>query len=187
MTRSLAPTLAATLVLFAATSAFANEHKGMPHDGKIDPKHEVYRGNADHEWKKHDSGKAAKCPPRFDASFEHDKLVCYKIVYRTSHIKCPSRYPYYKAREGHSGRERDICWAKAEHGHARGKFDDYKKDVHYVFVPWDGERDGVSYVADAPHAKSDDGWRLDTNRDGDQDRYYQKRKLYADPVLVPRW
>lgn len=133
-----------------------------------------------------DTGRAASCPVRFTGAIENGKFVCSREVIQLSDVKCPNNFPNFVARSVSVGTDRDLCAAAGRNLSSDGSLTNFRLGVDYVFVPQNGVRNGVSFVATQPNATAADGWRLNQNAAGAADRYRRVLELFADPVLVAR-
>jgi hypothetical protein len=127
----------------------------------------------------------ATCPAPFREVFANQKLSCEKNFRQTSDVKCPTNFPNFTARNVTTGTDRDLCTKAGVNISSDGALTNFKVNTDYIFVPANGVRSGVSYVAADPDATAADGWEINTsNSNGITDRYQRTRTLKATPVLV---
>ena len=100
----------------------------------------------------------------------------------------PGSFPNYVARTSASSvlGDRDLCAAPGRNLPSEGSLANFRDGVDYVKVPFNGVRNGTSFVAVQANATAADGWRLNLNANGVGDRYRRVLELFADPVLVAR-
>lgn len=139
---------------------------------------------------------AATCltKPGYQAEFTNDVLRCVKHEEaEVDKIKCPAQFPQYVARGlGVAGSDqpavdRDLCARAAVNISSSGILQFFRENTDYVFVPPNGVRNGVSFLARHPDATAADGWVLKSNATLNLiDRYRRDaRSTLTTPGLEP--
>lgn len=129
----------------------------------------------------------ATCKAPFREVYANQKLRCEKPVTVRSDVKCPANLPTFTARNVSRGSDRDLCVKAGVVITSDGSLNNFRENVDYVFVPANGVRNGVSFVASDAGATPADGWAINTSNGGNSgivDRYQRTLILKASPVLV---
>ncbi len=129
----------------------------------------------------------ATCPAGFAERFANQKLSCERHIVQRDDVKCPSSTPNYVARNVSVGTDRDICTKAGVVITSDGSLTNFRNGVDYVFIPGNGERNGVSFLAHHPSVTPSDGWHVNTNNNdsnGIADRYERTLTIKATPILV---
>jgi hypothetical protein len=129
----------------------------------------------------------ATCKAPFREVYANQKLRCEKSVTVRSDVKCPANLPNFTARNVSRGSDRDLCAKAGVVITSDGPLSNFRENVDYVFVPVNGVRNGVSFVASDAGATPADGWVINTSNVGSSgivDRYQRILVLKTSPVLV---
>ena len=129
----------------------------------------------------------ATCPAGFNEKFANQKLACEKNITQRDDVKCPSNFPNFTARNVSVGTDRDLCAKTGVVITSDGALTNFRNGVDYVFIPFDGVRNGVSFLLHNPNAVDSDGWRVNTSNSGASgitDRYQRTLIIKATPILV---
>ncbi|MBL8304546.1 MAG: hypothetical protein JNM26_17480 [Ideonella sp.] len=129
----------------------------------------------------------ATCPAPFREVFANERLSCEKRIIQRADVQCPAAFPNFTARNVSVGTDRDLCAKAGVVITSDGNLNNFRNGVDYVFVPANGVRNGVSFVAGHPDATPTDGWAInDSNvdRSGIIDRYQRTLTLRKTPILV---
>jgi hypothetical protein len=175
------------LALAAAAAAVT----ALPALAQIQPQPEVLRGKLPADLaallRAPAPVQVATCPAPFREVFANERLSCEKRIIQRADIQCPASFPTFTARNVTVGSDRDLCAKAGVVITSDGKLDNFRNGVDYVFVPRNGVRGGVSFVAGHPDATPTDGWEInDSNvdRSGIIDRYQRTLTLRKSPILV---
>lgn len=129
----------------------------------------------------------ATCPAGFNEKFANQKLACERLITQRDDVKCPSNFPNFTARNVSVGSDRDLCAKAGINISSDGPLTNFRNGTDYVFIPVDGVRAGVSFLAHHPNATDADGWRVNTTNTGSSgiiDRYQRTLTIKATPILV---
>ncbi len=133
------------------------------------------------------AAKAAACPASFHAHFENKRLLCERHVLQISDVKCPANFPNFTARNVAVGSDRDLCAKAGVNISSTGPLTGLTAGTDFVFIPANGVRNGVSFVAADATVSPADGWQVETtNANGITDRYRRVLTIFATPILVNR-
>jgi hypothetical protein len=131
--------------------------------------------------------KAAVCPATYHAHFENKRLLCERHIVQFSDVKCPATFPNFTARNAAVGTDRDLCAKAGVNISSTGPLTGLQSGADFVFIPANGVRNGVSFVAADATVSPADGWRVETtNANGITDRYRRLLTVFATPLLVAR-
>ena len=129
----------------------------------------------------------ATCPASFTEKYANQKLACEKNITQRDDVKCPSNFPNFTARNVSVGTDRDLCAKTGVVITSDGSLANFRSGTDFVFIPVDGVRAGVSFLAHHPNAVDSDGWRVNTTNPGASgitDRYQRTLVIKATPILV---
>jgi hypothetical protein len=131
--------------------------------------------------------KVAVCPANFHAHFANKRLSCERHIVQFSDVKCPATFPNFTARNAAVGTDRDLCAKAGVNISSTGPLTGLLNGTDYVFIPTNGVRNGVSFVAADATVSPSDGWAVETaNANGITDRYRRVLTVFATPLLVNR-
>lgn len=108
----------------------------------------------------------ATCPAPFNEVFANQRLSCEKRILQTANVQCPANFPNFTARNVTTGTDRDLCAKAGINITSDGSLANFRVGIDYVFVPRNGVRNGVSFVAGHPEAQADDGWSINDSNGG---------------------
>jgi hypothetical protein len=132
--------------------------------------------------------KVAICKPGFTGSLNNGRFSCERAVRQSDDVKCPSNLPNFTARVASSASgDRDLCARTGVNITSDGSLQNFNEGRDFVFVPRNGVRNGVSFLARHPNATAADGWTLDTSNTGSNgitDRYKRTVIVKVSPELV---
>jgi hypothetical protein len=131
--------------------------------------------------------KVAVCPAGYHAVFANKRLSCDRQFVQFSDVKCPANFPNFTARNVAIGSDRDLCAKAGVNIASTGPLTGLINGTDFVFIPTNGVRNGVSFVAADATVSPADGWRVEsTNANGITDRYRRVVTTHATPLLVAR-
>ena len=129
----------------------------------------------------------ATCPAPFREVFANQRLSCERPVILRANVQCPGNFPNFTARNVTAGTDRDLCAKAGVNISSDGSLANFRVNTDYVFVPRNGVRNGVSFVAGHPDAVVGDGWEINDSNGGASgiiDRYQRTLTLRKTPILV---
>lgn len=129
----------------------------------------------------------ATCPAPFREVFANERLSCEKRITQRANVQCPAAFPNFTARNVSNGSDRDLCAKAGVNISSDGSLANFRNGTDYVFLPANGVRNGVSFVANHPEATPEDGWEINVSNSGSSgiiDRYQRTLTLRKTPILV---